>query len=222
MSKATANGETHLHRLTTKDIERINRQDNENRRSTPRMYVCTKDIEAFELIANSNGKKIVEEFSKSISFLDPKVYGGKRVERKKKLIEENTEFEISEVGEVEYTPTEGERTSQDYIAVPKNKSGALLELFLPGIQDMEHLVRNRVLRTLYCTIRKDGHKRRFLVEINEEPCDIRPIASEGSTELRYLQSTKNLFDYLLTHGNDTFLYVKLLRGNRRIFIVKIN
>lgn len=198
LSKATTTGETHIHRLTSKDIERINRQDNENRRSTPRTYVCTRDIDAFELIANSN---------------DPKVYGGKRVERKKKLIEENTEFEISEVGEVEYTPTEGERTSQDYIAVPKNKSGAILELFLPGIQDMDHLVRNRVLRTLYCTIRKDGHKRRFLVEVNEEPCDIRPIASEGSTELRYLHSTKNLFDYLLNHGTDTFLYVKLLRGD---------
>jgi len=218
ISKATSTGETHLHRLTTKDIERIHRQDTENRRATPRTYVCTKDIDAFELIVNSNGKKKTTKTScLRNSIVDPKVYGGKRVERKKKLIEENTEFEISEVGEVEYTPTEGERTSQDYIAVPKNKSGAILELFLPGIQDMDHLVRNRLLRTLSCTVRKDGHKRRFLLEINEEPCDVRPIASEGSTELRYLHSTQNIFDYLLHHGTDMFLYVKLLRGKIKQF-----
>jgi len=76
----------------------------------------------------------------------------------------------------------------------------------------ERLICNRVLRTLYCSTKNEPHKRRFRLEVNEQPCDIRPIASEGSAELRYLHSTQNLFDYLLNYGNDTVLYVKLIRG----------
>jgi hypothetical protein len=78
----------------------------------------------------------------------------------------------------------------------------------------ETLLRNRVVRTLYCTTKNEPHRRRFLLEVNEQSCDIRPIASEGSTELRYLHSTQNLFDYILNHGNHTFLYVQLLRGTK--------
>ncbi len=121
---------------------------------------------------------------------------------------------------MEYTPTEGERTSQDYVAASKNKSGMLLQLFLPNAQETEQLVRNRALRTLSCTTKNEPHKRRFLLEVNEQSCDIRPIASEGSIELRYLHSTKNLFDYMLNYGNDTFLYVKLLRGKNQILCWK--
>jgi len=120
------------------------------------------------------------------------------------------------MGEVEYTPTEGERTSQDYVMVPKNKPGPFLHLFKPSTQDTEQFICNRVLRVLFCTTKSGPHQRRFLLEVNEQPCDIRPIASEGSAELRYLQSTQNLFDYMSTHENDTFLYVKLLRGKKNL------
>jgi hypothetical protein len=78
------------------------------------------------------------------------------------------------------------------------------------------MIRNRALRSIYCATKNESHKRRFLLEVNEQPCDIRPIASEGSTELRYLQSTKNLYEYMLTYGNDTLLYIKLLRGSTRM------
>lgn len=90
-------------------------------------------------------------------------------------------------------------------------------MFIPAFQDTEQLIRNRAIRTLYCTTKNEPHRRRFLLEINEQPCDIRPIASEGSTELRYLHSTQNLFDYMLNYGTDTFLYVKLLRGLKQKF-----
>jgi hypothetical protein len=130
-----------------------------------------------------------------------------------KHIEEDIEFEIIDNGEVEYTPSEGERTSYDYEMVPKSKQGTFLQLLLPGVVEHEQLIRNRVLRTLYCTTKGGGRKRHFILEVNEQPCEIRPIASEGSTELRYLHSTQNLHDYMLTYGNDTVLYVKLLRGN---------
>jgi hypothetical protein len=129
-----------------------------------------------------------------------------------KQIEEDMEFEITDTGEVEYTPSEGERTSQDYVMVPKGKQGTFLQLLLPGVVEQEQLVRNRVLRALHCTTKSETRKRHFLLEVNEQPCEIRPIASEGSTELRYLHSTQNLYDYMLTYGNDTVLYVKLLRG----------
>jgi hypothetical protein len=103
--------------------------------------------------------------------------------------------------------------------VPKNKL-SLLEIFIPGIQEKVQLIRNRVLRTIYCTTKNETCKRRFRLEVNEQPCDIRPIASKGSLELRYLQSTQNLFDYMLKYGNDADLYVKLLRGkNKEILFV---
>jgi hypothetical protein len=127
------------------------------------------------------------------------------------------EFEITDAGEVEYTPTEGERTSQDYIEVPKGKQRLLLQIFLPSVQETEQLVHNRVLRTLHCTTKNESRRRHFLLEVNEQSCDIRPIALEGSIELRYLHSTQNLFNYILNYGNDTFLYVKLLRGKRKRF-----
>lgn len=113
---------------------------------------------------------------------------------------------------MEYTPSEGERTSQDYTMVPKGKQGTFLQLLLPGIVEQQQVVRNRVVRALHCTTKGETRKRHFLLEVNEQPCEIRPIASEGSTELRYLHSTQNLYDYMLTYGNDTVLYVKLLRG----------
>ena len=133
-----------------------------------------------------------------------------------KHIEEDIEFEITDAGEVEYTPSEGERTSQDYTMVPKSKQGTFLQLFLPGIVEQEQMIRNRVVRALHCATKGETRKRHFLLEVNEQPCEIRPIASEGSTELRYLHSTQNLYDYMLTYGNDTVLYVKLLRGNYSI------
>ena len=88
---------------------------------------------------------------------------------------------------------------------------------LPIAHEKEKLVRNRVVRTLYCTTKNEPQKRRFILEVNEQPCDIRPIALEGSSELRYLHSTQNLFNYMLNYGNDTFLNVKLLRGKNKIF-----
>lgn len=157
-------------------------------------------------------------FDNSINFFykDPSVANGSRIERRLKQIDEDVEFEIFETGEVEYTPSEGERTSQDYTMVPKSKQGAFLQIFLPGVVEQEQAVRNRVLRALYCRTKSDTRKRHFLLEVNEQPCEIRPIASEGSTELRYLHSTQNLYDYMLTYGNDTVLYVKLLRGKIKL------
>jgi hypothetical protein len=58
ISKATSKKEGHIHRLTTKDLERIYKQDVRNERTTPRSYICIRDIETFELIIRSNGKKI--------------------------------------------------------------------------------------------------------------------------------------------------------------------
>ena len=149
--------------------------------------------------------------------LDPSVVYGHRVERRVRYIEEDAEFHIQEIGEAEYTPSDGELTSQDYVRPPKNRQNSLLNLFLPSSSGREQLIRNRVVRAIYCTTINETHKRRFLLEVNEQPCDIRPIASEGSIELRYLHSTKNLYDYLLNYGNDTLLYVKLLRGKNESF-----
>lgn len=129
-----------------------------------------------------------------------------------KQIEENVEFQIIDHGEVEYTPSEGERTSQDYVIVPKSKQGTFLQLLLPGVVEQEQVIRNRVIHVLHCRTLNESRKRHFLLEINEQPCEIRPVASEGSTELRYLHSTQNLYDYMLSYGNDTILFVKLLRG----------
>lgn len=58
ISKATSKKEGHIHRLTTKDLERIHKKDIQNERSTPRSYICIRDIEAFELIIRSNGKTL--------------------------------------------------------------------------------------------------------------------------------------------------------------------
>ncbi len=130
---------------------------------------------------------------------------------------------MTEIGEVEYTPTEGERTTQDFEVAPINDP-SIFEVLMTGVLRKEKLLRNRVLRTLYCTTKNEPHKRRFRLEVNEQSCDIRPIASEGSVELRYLHSTQNLFDYMLNYGNDTVLYVKLLRGkinSFHLFIKKI-
>lgn len=126
------------------------------------------------------------------------------------------EFQIQDIGEAEYTPSNGELTSHDYVKTSKSRPNSLLNLFLPGVSTKEQLIRNRVVRAIYCTTINETHKRRFLLEVNEQPCDIRPIASEGSTELRYLHSTKNLYDYMLTYGNDTCLHVQLLRGKNEI------
>ncbi|UJR15894.1 hypothetical protein I4U23_002818 [Adineta vaga] len=139
-----------------------------------------------------------------------------------KHIEENTEFEIDDSSEVEYTPSEGERTSHDYVLAPKKKQPTFLQLILPGVIEEEELIRNRVVRALYCTSKSGVRKRHFLLEVNEQPCEIRPIASEGSTELRYLHSTQNLYDYMLTYGNDTILYVKLLRGDPPIKAIEFD
>ena len=137
---------------------------------------------------------------------------GLRVERHKRPIEENVVFLIENIGEVEYTPSEGELTSQDYITAPRSRPNSLLQLFLPVMMSSEELIRNRALRVIHCKTKHDTHSHGFLLDVNEQPCDIRPIASEGSTELRYLHSTKSLYDYMLTYGNDTVLFVKLLRG----------
>ncbi len=56
ISKATWKNEGYIHRLTTQHIERIYKQDVKNERKPPRIYVCTKDIEAFELHFRQNGK----------------------------------------------------------------------------------------------------------------------------------------------------------------------
>ena len=144
---------------------------------------------------------------------DPDIINGQRIDRHKKYISENVEFKITDIGEVEYTPREGERTSQDFISTPKAKSEIFLQFFLPNMTHSEQLIRNRVLRTLHCTTVNEARKRHFLLEVNEQPCDVRPIAAEGSTELRYLQSTQNLFDYMSHYGNDTLLCVKLMCGD---------
>ncbi|CAF1130640.1 unnamed protein product [Rotaria sordida] len=198
ISIATSKKEGHLHRLTTSDLERIHKQDIFNERLFPRSYICIRDVEAFELIVHSN---------------DASILNGNRVDRRMKQIEENVEFEILDTGEVEYTPTEGERTSQDYAMVPKAKQAIFLQLLLPGILAQEQVIRNRVVRVLHCATKNETRQRHFLLEVNEQPCEIRPIASDGSTELRYLHSTQNLYDYMSSYGNDTILYVKLLRGD---------
>lgn len=59
ISKATSKKEGHIHRLTSKDLERIHIKDIRNERTTPRSYICIRDIEAFELIIRSNGKNIL-------------------------------------------------------------------------------------------------------------------------------------------------------------------
>ena len=143
---------------------------------------------------------------------DETVANGRRIERRVKQIEENVEFEITDTGEVEYTPSAAECTTQDFAMVAKKKQGILLQLLLPGVVEEEQKVRNRVVRAIHCATKGESRKRHFLLEVNEQPCEVRPIASEGSTELRYLHSTQNLYDYMLTYGNDTALYVKLLRG----------
>ena len=142
---------------------------------------------------------------------------GCQIERRVKQIEENVEFEITDVSEVEYTPSAGERTSQDYTLVPKNKQNVFMQLLLPGVVVQERLVRNRIFRALHCVTKSESRKRHFLLEVNEQPCEIRPIASPGSSELRYLHSTKNLFDFMRNHEPDTMLYVKLLRGKSMDF-----
>jgi len=66
----------------------------------------------------------------SFAFLDPKILNGSYIERRVKPIEEDIEFEITDTGEVEYTPSEGERTSQDYAMVAKSKQGTF---FCPAL-----------------------------------------------------------------------------------------
>ncbi|CAF3471453.1 unnamed protein product [Rotaria socialis] len=195
--KGTLKKRSYIHRLTTTDIERIYILDAEKERSKLRSYICMKSIEAFDLTTHN------EE--------DITVADGQRIDRKMKRIEENVEFEVYDIGEVEYTPREGERTSQDYVAAPKIKTRKFPFLMSSG-KDRELLIRNRLLRTLYCVTKNETHQRRFLLEVNEQPCDIRPIASTGSTELRYLQSTQNLFNYILSYDNTIPLCVKLIRG----------
>ena len=56
MSKCRSQTESHIHRLTTKDIETIYRKDFKIERVTPRTFICTKDVEAFELRVRQNGK----------------------------------------------------------------------------------------------------------------------------------------------------------------------
>ncbi|CAF5147292.1 unnamed protein product, partial [Rotaria sp. Silwood1] len=103
-------------------------------------------------------------------------------------------------------------TSQDYVTVPKSKSRLLLALLIATNYNEEKLIRNRVLRSLYCVTKNESDPRHFFLEVNQKPCDIHPIASEGSSELRCLHSTQNLFNYISNHQNNTFLFVKLLRG----------
>jgi hypothetical protein len=62
ISKATSKKEGHIHRLTTKDLERIHKQDVRNERTTPRSYICIRDVEAFELTVRNNGKKLSNFF----------------------------------------------------------------------------------------------------------------------------------------------------------------
>lgn len=134
-----------------------------------------------------------------------------------KPIEENIEFEILDAGEVKYTPSEGELTSQDYIKVARSKQNTILQFFVPGLNLEDYLIRNRAVRALYCATKNETRRRHFFLEVNEQPCEIRPIAFEGSTELRYLHSTQNLYDYMSSYGEDAVLYVKLLRGTSKCF-----
>ena len=97
--------------------------------------------------------------------------------------------------------------------MPRPKSHAFANFWVPDLFAKQQKIRNRAVRSLCCVTKNGSQERRFLLEVNELPCDIRPIASEGSTELRYLQSTKNLYDYLLSYGNDTVILVKLVRGD---------
>jgi hypothetical protein len=59
ISKATSKKEGHIHRLTTKDLERIHKQDVRNERTTPRSYICIRDVEGFELIIRNKGKNLL-------------------------------------------------------------------------------------------------------------------------------------------------------------------
>lgn len=144
---------------------------------------------------------------------DLNVASGRRAERVPQKIAENVEFQIVDIGEVEYTPKDSDLTSQDFVKVPNARSTKILNALIPGVAGPERLIRNRALRTLYCQTTNEKPQRHFCLEVNEQPCDIRPIASDGSSELRYLHSTRNLFKYLQTSGNDTTLHVKLLRGH---------
>lgn len=56
ISEATWKKEGYIHRLSTKDIEKIYKKDIINERATPRSYICTKDIEAFEVHLRPNGR----------------------------------------------------------------------------------------------------------------------------------------------------------------------
>ncbi|CAF2655347.1 unnamed protein product [Rotaria sp. Silwood2] len=197
ISRVTSKKEDRIHRLSTQDIERIYIQDMKNDRLIPRLYICTKEIEVFDLIIHSNDLTVVD---------------GQRIIRQMMRIEENVQFEICDIGEIEYTPTENELTSQDYIIVPKRKSRLLFAFRKTGSIDEEKLIRNRVLRSLYCVTKNEPYPRYFFLEVNEKPCDIHPIASEGSSELRYLHSTQNLFDYISSYESNISLFVKLLQG----------
>lgn len=150
-----------------------------------------------------------------VSLKDPNVEDGRQIERRVKVIEENVEFEILDIIEVEYTPSEGERTSHDFVIVSKSVQSVFLKLLLPGVVDEVALVRNRVVRALHCRTKNESHKRRFLLEVNLQPSEIRPLASKGSTELRYLHSTRNLYDIMSHSANDSMIYVKLIRGSTR-------
>ncbi|CAF0751736.1 unnamed protein product [Didymodactylos carnosus] len=207
ISKSSSKKEESIHRLTVRDLETLYQRDKNHQRANPRSFICIRDVEAFELVIRTG---------------DPSTVDGRRIDRRTKQIEEDTEFEITSGGEIEYTPSEGERTSQDYAFVPKKKQGLILSLLLPGIVEQEQLVRNRTLRALFCRTKGETRSRHFLLEVNEQPCEIRPIASEGSVELRYLHSTQNLYEYLHSHSSDTALYVKLLRGDPPIKAVEFD
>ncbi|CAF3708879.1 unnamed protein product [Rotaria sordida] len=92
------------------------------------------------------------------------------------------------------------------------KTRLLLELHTATSIDAEKLIRNHVLHSLYCVKKNESYQWYFFLEVNEQPWHIHPIASEESSELRYLHSTPNLFNYISNYDNNTFLYVKLLRG----------
>ena len=68
VSKTTSKRDGLIHRLTTKDLESIHKQDLHNGRTTPRTYVCLKEIDAFELIIHANGRKNVVVISSPVSF----------------------------------------------------------------------------------------------------------------------------------------------------------
>ncbi|CAF1283487.1 unnamed protein product, partial [Didymodactylos carnosus] len=207
ISKSTLKKEESIHRLTTKDLEILLEQDKHNQRINPRSFICIRDTEAFELFTEKD---------------QPLIVNGRRSDRRVKKIEEGTEFEIISGCEVEYTPTNGERTSQDYLSVPKKNQGIILTFLFPEIVEQEKLIRNRVVRALFCETKNETRKRHFFLEVNEQPSEIRPVASDGSLELRYLHSTQNLYEYLHSHGTDTVLCVKLLRGDPPIKAVEFH